>query len=220
MAEQVTRSIRADAETFEKLKQICSEKGLKQGEAMEALLTAWEVQEAKGLVPERAADVADFDAHLQGIQKAFLRSLDLAQSAESRARISYAAQLDAMSGTIARLEKDLRDANAKVDAWTKRALDAESAVEHNLKRITELEQALGERKSTEAILTAVQALLEGQATQNTAKPKNAAKDKKSGKSAKTKADDFQKWNNEEIKREEITMSKDGNTVEFPEVKQA
>lgn len=220
MAEQVTRSIRADAETFEKLKQICSEKGLKQGEAMEALLTAWEVQEAKGLVPERAADVADFDAHLQGIQKAFLRSLDLAQSAESRARISYAAQLDAMSGTITRLEKDLRDANAKVDAWTKRALDAESAVEHNLKRITELEQALGERNSTEAILTAVQALLEGQATQNTAKPKNAAKDKKSGKSAKAKADDFQKWNNKEIKQEEITMSKDGNTVEFPEVKQA
>lgn len=210
MAEQVSRSIRADAEAFEKLKSICAEKGLKQGEAFEALLTAWEVQEAKGLVPERAADVADFDAHLQGIQKAFLRSLDLAQSAESRARIGYAAQLDAMSGTVARLEKEL-------DAMRKANADLSERAERAEKRVAELETAQAERNSVQAILAALETHLSDLSAdmgKDTPKPKNAAKGKKSGKTAKTETDDFQQWNNAEIAREEKAMENGENTIEF------
>lgn len=206
MTEQVSRSIRADAEAFEKLKSICAEKGLKQGEAFEALLTAWEVQEAKGLVPERAADVADFDAHLQGIQKAFLRSLDLAQSAESRARIGYAAQLDAMSGTVARLEKEL-------DAMRKANADLSERAERAEKRVAELETAQAERNSVQAILAALETHLH-LSDLSANKPKNAAKGKKSGKTAKTETDDFQQWNNAEIARKEKAMENGENTIEF------
>lgn len=190
MAEQVSRSIRANPETFEKLKAICESKGLKQGEAFEALLTAWEVQEAKGLIPERAADIADFDAHLQGIQKAFLRSLDLAQSAEARARISYAAQLDAMSGTITRLEKDLKESREYAAKMVELAQKRGERLERAEKRVTELEQAQTANQRTEALLIALEARLSS-ATE-TPQTKGKAKTK-----AKTKGE-----------------TKGGNVVEF------
>lgn len=158
----VIKSIRGNKEVFQRLADLAKEKGMQQGTALEALLNAWDIQNAKGLVPERAADIADFDAHLQGIQKAFLRSLDLASSAEDRARVSYSAQLDAMSGTVARLEKELSETRAALDAAAHTAaanLERAKAAE---KRVAELEKAQTEGNRTEAILKAVETLLQEQ----------------------------------------------------------
>lgn len=144
---KITRSVRANPEIFDRLKSLCNEKGLDQGAAMEALLNAWDIQEAKGLVPERAADVADFDAHVQGLQSAFLRSLDLARSAEQRARISYATQLDALAGTVARLEKELEKLKQKLENAEETADKLREKLEesgrarfHAEKRVKELER--------------------------------------------------------------------------------
>lgn len=187
----VIKSIRGDKEVFQRLADLAKEKGMQQGAALEALLNAWDIQNAKGLVPERAADIADFDAHLQGIQKAFLRSLDLASSAEDRARVSYSAQLDAMSGTVARLEKELSETRAALDAAARTAaanLERAKAAE---KRVAELEKAQTERNSTEAILKAVETLLQEQG-KNTAKTeksrKSNGKPKESGKLEMDKRD--------------------------------
>lgn len=171
----VTRSIRGDKEVFQRLADLAKEKGMQQGAALEALLNAWDVQNAKGLVPERAADIADFDAHLQGIQKAFLRSLDLASSAEDRARVGYSAQLDAMSGTVARLEKELADTRAALDAAARTAAANLERAKRAEKRVAELEAAQAENSRTEAILTAVQTLLEQKAEAEKPSKKKTAK---------------------------------------------
>lgn len=220
MTEQVNRSIRADKAVFDKLKAICAEKGMQQGAALEAILTAWEVQEAKGLVPERAADVADFDAHLQGIQKAFLRSLDLAAGAEQRARVSFSAQLDAMSGSVARLEKELAETQAELAKATHQAAENAKRAERAEKRVAELEKAQSEQNRTEALLIALEARLTEGIGKDTAKPQKAARSKKSGKSAKAEsAPDWERENKEEIEREEQTMNAEsGNTIEFKAVK--
>lgn len=117
MSEKVMRSVRANPEIFDRLGKMAKDGGLDQGAALEALLNAWDVQQAKGQVPERAADVADFDAHLQGIQRAFLRSLELAQSAEDRAASQFRAALEARDATIIRLQADLASAKAERDAF-------------------------------------------------------------------------------------------------------
>ena len=111
MSEKVIKSVRAMPEVFERLNTLAKSEGLDQGATLEALLNAWDVQAAKNQLPGRAADIADFDAAVQSIQRAFLRSLELASTAEQRARV--AAQLDAMSGTVARLEKELTECKAK-----------------------------------------------------------------------------------------------------------
>ena len=117
MSEKVMRSVRANPEIFDRLGKMAKEGGLDQGAALEALLNAWDVQQAKGQIPERAADVADFDAHLQGIQRAFLRSLELAQSAEDRAASQFRAALEARDATIVRLQADLAAVRKERDAF-------------------------------------------------------------------------------------------------------
>lgn len=142
MAEEkkVLKSIRANPTAFDRLAAIAKEGGLDQGAALEALLNTWDVQAAKGMVPERAADVADFDAHVQGIQAAFLRSLELAQSAESRARVSYQAQLDAMSATITRQQAEIERLTGQRDAWVQKGGELLKRAEAAEARVTELEK--------------------------------------------------------------------------------
>ena len=137
---KVLKSIRANPTAFDRLAAIAKEGGLDQGAALEALLNTWDVQAAKGMVPERAADVADFDAHVQGIQAAFLRSLELAQSAESRARVSYQAQLDAMSATIARLQAEIEHMTGERDRLASKLAHCEVECLNAEKRVTELEK--------------------------------------------------------------------------------
>lgn len=137
---KVLKSIRANPTAFDRLAAIAKEGGLDQGAALEALLNTWDVQAAKGMVPERAADVADFDAHVQGIQAAFLRSLELAQSAESRARVSYAAQLEAMSATVTRLQAELEQTRQAWNRTAEKLVHAEDRAKAAEARVTELEK--------------------------------------------------------------------------------
>lgn len=140
MAEKTIKSIRANQAVFDRLSAVAKEGGLDQGAALEALLNAWDVQAAKGQVPERAADVADFDAHVQGVQSAFLRSLELAQSAEARARVAYQAQLDAMTATISRLQADLAESNEKRKELFEKCLEAGETIQRLEAKVTELEK--------------------------------------------------------------------------------
>ena len=140
MAEKTIKSIRANQAVFDRLSAVAKEGGLDQGAALEALLNAWDVQAAKGLVPERAADVADFDAHVQGIQSAFLRSLELAQNAEARARVAYQAQLDAMAATITRLQAEVTEGEQKWRELFDKCFEASEALRLAKERIAELER--------------------------------------------------------------------------------
>lgn len=164
MEEKITRSVRANKEVFQRIQEISKEKGMDQGATMEALLNAWDIQAAKGLVPERAADVADFDASIQSVQKAFLRSLDLAANAEQRARVSYQAQLDALAGSVARLEKELAEAQEAAKSATNEL--AEAILENG-----RLKQELANVGSVQAILTAFSAKL----TSEQPEPKKSGK---------------------------------------------
>lgn len=140
MTEKVVKSIRMNPTVYERLSAVAKEGGLDTGAALESLLNAWDVQAAKGQVPERAADVADFDAAVQAVQKAFLRSLELAQNAENRARVDYQAQLDAMSGTIARLQTEVRNGDTMYHTLLGEAQRLKNELEAAHARIAELEK--------------------------------------------------------------------------------
>lgn len=174
---KVVRSIRADKEVFARLQEISKEKGMNQGATLEALINAWDIQSAKGLVPERAADIADFDAAVQHIQSAFLRSIELATGAESRARNEYATQLDVMSGEIARLKAELKEAQESAESA---AQELATAIQENGRLKTQLKEAQN-NKTLEALLTAVAAKLEET-------PKTAESNAKRKRGAKTEAE--------------------------------
>lgn len=141
MTEKVVKSIRMNPAVYERLSTVAKEGGLDAGSALESLLNAWDIQSAKGQVPERAADVADFDAAIQSAQKAFLRSLDLAQSAENRARAAYQAQLDAAAATISRLQADLEEERKRNKTLSEIANAATEGRKRMEARIMELEKS-------------------------------------------------------------------------------
>lgn len=168
---KIVRSVRANKEVFARIQDISKEKGMDQGATLEALINAWDIQNAKGLVPERAADIADFDSAIQRIQSAFLRSLELATGAESRARNAYAAQLDAMSNEIARLKTELTEARETADS-------AQYELAQALKQTAELKKAneyLREQSQIAAILTTLSQKLEEAPKAEKPKGKRGAK---------------------------------------------
>lgn len=195
MAEEKTiKSIRGKKDVFERLQKLAQAEGLDQGATLEALLNTWDVQAAKGAIPERAADVADFDASVQAIQKAFLRSLELAQSAEARARISYAAQLDAMGGTVKRLEAELEAEQERRKETEKRLGEAIAGFQEKDKRVKELEK----QTQLESVLNRLYEQMN---------PETSAKKAKKGKGKKPET---------EVTEDGTTVDKDtGEVIDFP-----
>lgn len=126
MADWKIRSIRADDETLEKFK-VLSESFANQGEALAALIGAWEIQQAKTVITERASDISDFDSHIQAAQAAYLHALELNENVEGRIRQEFRVMLESKDKTIADLQVQLEQARSEVQAAQDKAAVAEAA---------------------------------------------------------------------------------------------
>ena len=87
MAEETTvRSVRASKEVFDRLTELTKENFGNTNSALEALLNAWDIQSAKETMDEAKTAIADFDMHVQAIQRGYLHALDLIKGADARAK--------------------------------------------------------------------------------------------------------------------------------------
>lgn len=141
MADELkNRSFRISDETTEKFRQLCNDFD-NQNVAMAALISAYEVQQAKAVLTERQTDVSDYDTHLQALQRAFLHSLELNENAESRIRQEFQRQLESKDSIISDLQERIRKAESDAERATKQA--AITAAETN----ASVEQAIKENDS-------------------------------------------------------------------------
>lgn len=100
MADELkNRSIRIDEQTFGKFKEIASENFANQNECLNELVKVYELDQGKKLLPDRKAEIENFEALLVQIQNAFIHSLEMNHNAELRVRGEFEAQLE---------EKDLK----------------------------------------------------------------------------------------------------------------
>lgn len=100
MADELkNRSIRIDEDTFSKFKEIASENFANQNECLNELVKVYELDQGKKLLPDRKAEIENFEACLVQIQNAFIHSLEMNHNAELRVRGEFEAQLE---------EKDLK----------------------------------------------------------------------------------------------------------------
>ena len=100
MADELkNRSIRIDEDTFSKFKEIASENFANQNECLNELVKIYELDQGKKLLPDRKAEIENFEALLVQIQNAFIHSLEMNHNAELRVRGEFEAQLE---------EKDLK----------------------------------------------------------------------------------------------------------------
>jgi chromosome segregation ATPase len=151
------KNIRATEETHDKFAQLAEENFPNQGAALEAFINAWEIQNAKNAVPERETDIADFDSHIQALQRAFLHSLDVAQSAENRARDEFRRKLETMEEEKEELRRKLELAKdgeqyykGQIEAANKTAIEAATAADTAKRHATTLETSIEETKQNAA----------------------------------------------------------------------
>ena len=110
--EMKVRSFRISDGVAEKFKAFCSEFD-NQNAALDSLITAYEVQNAKAVLTDRKTDIADYDTHIQAIQSAFLRSLELNENAEQRVRVEFKSLLSSKDETIMQLQTTIHNLSTK-----------------------------------------------------------------------------------------------------------
>ena len=155
--ESTVKNIRAPEAVFDRLKTLADESFPSQGAALEALLNSWEIQAAKGAIPNRETDISDFDSHVQAIQRAFIHSLEIAQNADARARDAFRQKVETLDKEKAELRQKLEEAEAKARlAETKAekanaaALDANARADAAERHAATLEKALDGEKANAA----------------------------------------------------------------------
>ena len=144
------KSFRISEDTTDKFRSICTDFD-NQNTALSALISAYEIQNAKAVLSTRQTELEDYDVHLQALQRAFLQSLELNSNAEERIRNEFARQLDTKDKTIAdyqtridELEGLLKATKEKCDNDTKTASDKLSEA---LRDVTEANKSIDKLSS-------------------------------------------------------------------------
>lgn len=128
-----------------------------QSAALEALINAYELQSAKNGIPDRATEIAEYDTHLQAIQRCYLHALDVAQDAESRIRDEFRHKLETLDEEKEELRRKLETAKNDV-AYYK--AQAENATEAIAKAAAATDNATKHAATLETALTDKQTLIE------------------------------------------------------------
>ena len=130
-----TRSFRISEDTADRFKQLCMSFG-NQNSALDALISTYEMQQAKAVITERQTDVSDFDTHLQALQKSFLHSLELTENTTERVRAEFQRQLESKDSTICDLQERIRQAEAEANASREQAETANNKADARIEQAT------------------------------------------------------------------------------------
>ena len=149
MDELKTRSFRVSEEVSTKLKELC-ENFDNQNSALSALLNAYEVQNAKATLTDRQTDIADYDTHIQAIQSAFLRSLEINENAEKRIKTEFINLLNSKDQTIVQLQTEKAQADEQVEKYKSAYGNLITSTEEKIKtmqtQVSESEKTLQSEK--------------------------------------------------------------------------
>ena len=111
----IVRSFRVTEDVMGKFKEVQDETGLTQDGVLKMLISSYELEKAKNMIPDRETEIANFQTKANELMEAFLHSLQLNQDAEARIRNDYIISLQSKDATIAELQwkvkvdKDLYD---------------------------------------------------------------------------------------------------------------
>ena len=143
------RSFRISDSVTERFKAFCSDFD-NQNVALDSLITAYEVQNAKAVLADRKTEISDYDMHIQAIQGAFLRSLELNENAEQRVRMEFNSLLSSKDETIMQLQaeksKALEQTEQYKSSYDKVVQTTDKQLKAMQKEVSESNQALQNEK--------------------------------------------------------------------------
>ena len=144
-------SFRITAETSDQIKELCKQLGCTQDETFQHLISAFEMQNAITVIPERAMEIDNFRCKINELISAYTFSLQLCSDSEARAKAKVDQQLQSKDQTIMELQEKLKVAES--EAQTASNLLSKS-LEHQDQLQTELKLAKQENKMLQDCLSA------------------------------------------------------------------
>lgn len=113
MANDKVLSIRADAETIDRLNTLADQSGMKKAEILPALISAYEADRVRDAIPERAADLDNMRSLMQQMEHAFVASFEFAANTEARVRVEFQSRIESNEQAIAGLKEKAQQAETK-----------------------------------------------------------------------------------------------------------
>lgn len=105
---QIARSIRANSEIFNALKNITVDMNFSsQGETLAALIALWEREQARKSLPEMQSMIDEFDMHLNSLSRLFNELLERSLQQKNVTREKVRAEMDRLRAELNELKQQV-----------------------------------------------------------------------------------------------------------------
>lgn len=151
------KSFRINDETADKFKEISSNIGGNQQEALAKLIEAYEFQSGKAILTDKKADIEQFERYVTALTRMYMSSLEDNQNITDTVRTEFDALLKSKDATIQDLQERVKEAKQKQEEATEQAKAAadmnthlnsemQKLKEESVTKISALEQQLADKE--------------------------------------------------------------------------
>lgn len=109
------KSFRVDDETASKIKDIANQIGGNQQAAFSALIDAYEFEQGKAAIPERAEEIEVFHSKLHDAEEIYKKALEQYRDQDAVIHSQYDAQLRSKDTTIQQLQESMEKLKAEIE---------------------------------------------------------------------------------------------------------
>lgn len=145
-------NFRIDPDTANAFREFCTLNGMNQAQGFDHIMQVLELNSAKTVSAGRAVEIEDFEQHAKALLSSYLKSLELCDRAETRARERFDGELKQNARTIADLNRQNEELRASLLKSQADQTEAEKRNEEYKDRLLYSDRALAEQNQSMQIL--------------------------------------------------------------------
>ena len=146
MSETKPINFRINPETANRFRAFCEELGMNQAQFFDHVMSIFEMNEAKSILPERLTEISEFERYANSMITAYIGSLELAKTTEER--------------VFAQFHKRFEDQAAQINFLNCKLYEKEDMLNEAIATVKELEEKLNISTKNTADKTALAAILQ------------------------------------------------------------
>lgn len=160
MSKTNVQSVRMSDETKEKFMHLKENLGLSQDDVLATLIQVYELNQAKEVIPEQAANVDQLQSHLNGIMNQYLNILEINKTAEERISQKFSIRLENNEQTVNNLNERIKKEQETVAKKEKELQEAQEKIQ-SLKFLEgEIQQCLEAMRDKDTIIKGMEEKIE------------------------------------------------------------
>lgn len=154
MGEIKQTNFRIDQETADAFRRFCEENGMNQAQGFDHVMQVVELDKAKAAIPDRATEIEGFEKSVKDIMAAYLRLIEINNSAEARIREQFASSIDRNERAIDELREKAEQLQAEKEAAETARAEAEEREKNAADQMNAAKKIAADKEQINAMLTA------------------------------------------------------------------